>query len=440
MLKYIFLLFLIGQLSYGNSQQLYFPPISGNAWDTISPARLNWCDSEIDNLYNYLNENNTKAFVLLIDGKIVLEKYFADHTQNSLWQWASAGKVLTSFLVGIAQQEGKLSINEKSSDYLVEGWTNCTAAQEERISIRNQLTMTTGLDDEVADPYCTLDSCLIYIADAGSRWAYHNAPYTLLDQVIEKATGSSLNSYVFLKLRNQIGLTGGFVPVDYNNVFFSTARSMARFGLLILGKGNWAGNSIMTDTSYFNQMINTSQELNQSYGYLWWLNGKSSFMVPSIQRVFSGSLCPNAPPDMIAAMGKDGQFINVIPSKNMVWIRMGEAPESLPVPYLMNDQIWEYINKLSCNASTHNANEEIFQIRVFPNPANDFIKIESKHMIKKIEILDVNGKIVKLISNLTAEPSDSISIQGLVSGNYFVKATFEDGSVATEKLIKDGTI
>ena len=50
---------------------------------------------------------------------------------------------------------------------------------------------------------------------------------------------------------------------------------MARFGLLILNKGNWDGNQIMTDTNYFNQMLNSSQSLNESYGYLWWLNGKT---------------------------------------------------------------------------------------------------------------------------------------------------------------------
>ncbi len=44
----------------------------------------------------------------------------------------------------------------------------------------------------------------------------------------------------------------------------------------------------MTDNNYFNEMVNTSQSLNQAYGYLWWLNGKPSFMVPNLQTVFPG--------------------------------------------------------------------------------------------------------------------------------------------------------
>ena len=104
-----------------HAQSLYFPPLTGSAWDTIYPTTLNCCQDKIDSLYTYLDTNNTKAFILLKDGKIVLEKYFGTQTQNSVWQWASAGKTLTSFLVGMAQQEGHLSITDTSSQYLGQG-------------------------------------------------------------------------------------------------------------------------------------------------------------------------------------------------------------------------------------------------------------------------------------------------------------------------------
>ena len=221
-----------------NAQSLYFPSTTGNTWETISPQNLGYCSDKIDSLYAFLDTNNTKAFILLKDGKIVLEKYFGTHTQNSLWQWASAGKTITSFMVGVAQQEGYLSINDTTASYLGKGWTNCTPEQEEKITILNQLNMTSGLDDGVTDPFCTDANCLIYKANPGSRWAYHNGPYTLLDGVIENATQQTLNSYTTLKLKNPTGITGAFVSVGYNNVFFSNARSMARFGLLILNKGN----------------------------------------------------------------------------------------------------------------------------------------------------------------------------------------------------------
>lgn len=344
----IIMLLLFGLKSYS---QVYFPSNDSTEWDSISPLSFDYCQQNIDSLYNFLDVNNTKAFILLRDGKIVLEQYFNGHSDTSNWYWASAGKTILSFLIGVAQNDGLINIDESTSSYLSAGWTDCNIEQEEMITVRHQLTMTSGLNDNVDDPYCTIDSCLLYFTEAGTRWAYHNAPYTLLRDVIENASGLGINNYNYVKLSSQIGMNGLFVSQGYNSLFLSTARSMARFGLLMLNEGIWAGNQILADIDYFNEMINSSQDHNQSYGYLWWLNGKSSFMIPQSQYVFNGHLSPNAPADMYAAMGKNGQLINVVPSENMVWIRMGDAPGKSLVPLNLNDDIWSYINKLSCNST-----------------------------------------------------------------------------------------
>jgi hypothetical protein len=103
---------------------IYFPPTSSSVWDTTSPASLNWNITDLNNLYPYLQSKNTKAFIILKNGKIVVEKYFGSFNSDSLWYWASAGKTMTSFLVGIAQQEGIININNKTSQYLGRGWTS----------------------------------------------------------------------------------------------------------------------------------------------------------------------------------------------------------------------------------------------------------------------------------------------------------------------------
>ena len=54
------------------AQSLYFPPLSGSAWDTIAPAQLGWCPNKIDTLLQFLEDENTKAFLVLKDGKIVI--------------------------------------------------------------------------------------------------------------------------------------------------------------------------------------------------------------------------------------------------------------------------------------------------------------------------------------------------------------------------------
>jgi CubicO group peptidase (beta-lactamase class C family) len=418
----------------GTAQNLYFPPVTGNDWDTISPQRLHWCQEKIDSLYNYLDSNNTKAFILLKDGKIVLERYFGTHTQSTSWYWASAGKSLTAFLVGIARQEHFLEISDTTSAYLGPGWTACTMAQENKITVRNQLTMTSGLDDGVPDPYCTLSNCLVFKADAGSRWAYHNAPYTLLDGVMEAATGSTLNNYLALKLKTPTGMTGSYIKVDYNNLFFSTARSMARFGLLILNRGAWNGNKVMTDTAYFNQMTNTSQSLNRSYGYLWWLNGKATFMVPQSQIVFPGPLSPNAPSDMIAAMGKNGQFLNVVPSQNLVWLRMGDAPDGSDVPFLLNDQIWSYLNKLECTASSPGNNSlPDLKIRILRQQEQSGIDLVSDRIIRKVEVTDLYGRMVSIVN--CRNNRVSILFDQKIHGLVIARVQFADGTILSRKVV-----
>jgi CubicO group peptidase (beta-lactamase class C family) len=397
------------------AQNLYFPPVTGSSWETTAPQSLNWCPGRIDSLYNMLETNNTKAFILLKDGKIVLEQYFNGHTASSNWYWASAGKSLTAFLVGLAQQDSLLNINESTSKYLGAGWTACDSASESLITIRNQLTMTSGLDDGVDDHYCTLDTCLVCLAPPGTRWAYHNGPYTLLDQVMEEAAGITMNQFVNQKLRNSTGITGLFIKNGYNNVFYSTARSMARFGLLMLGRGKWNGTPVMTDTTYFHDMTHPSQSINKSYGYLWWLNGQQSFMLPGFQLVIPGYMTPDAPADAYAAMGKNGQFVSIIPSQGMVWVRMGEEPGGAAVPYLLHNLIWEYINRLPC-ASSAVKDETEMQIRIYPNPASEILTLELPEGVFSGILSDFSGHQVHSYSDLTGHTS--LNISGIPAGFY----------------------
>lgn len=331
---------------------LYFPPTGTTTWESISPSELGWDVTKLEALNTLLEDNNSRAFLVLKDGKIVIEEYFGkqfDGTTNfsvsSNWYWASAGKTLTSALAGIAEAEGDIDFDAPTSNYLGAGWTSLSATQENKITVRHQLTMTTGLDDDVTNPDCTNASCLVYTAEPGTRWAYHNAPYTLLDGVIANATGQSLNNYLTSKLKTPIGMDGQYIDTGDNNVYYSTARAMARFGLLLLNKGKWDQSQIISE-DYVNLMSTTSQNLNLSYGYLTWLNGKSSFMAPGLQTIFPTSITPNAPSDMYAAMGKNGQLINIVPSQNLVVVRMGDVPDNSLVPFLFQDEIWEILHQV----------------------------------------------------------------------------------------------
>jgi hypothetical protein len=123
-MKKAILIFIIS-VSVSYSQSIYFPPLTGNTWETVTPASLGWNTEQIDSLYNFLQAKNTKAFIVLKNGKIGLEKYFDTFSSDSIWYWASAGKTLIAFLVGIAQHEGYFNLTDTSSKYLGNGWTSC---------------------------------------------------------------------------------------------------------------------------------------------------------------------------------------------------------------------------------------------------------------------------------------------------------------------------
>jgi CubicO group peptidase (beta-lactamase class C family) len=413
------LLYLVWISCAGYSQQLYFPPVQGDEWETQTPASLNWCEGEIAPLLEFLDASGTKAFMVLKDGRIVIEHYFGSFTHDSLWYWASAGKTITAFLTGIAQQEGLLQISDPTSSYLGNGWSNASPAQELQIRIEHQLSMTTGLDDGVPDNHCTLDTCLNYLAEPGSRWAYHNAPYTLLGEVIEAAAGMGLNQFVNQKLTLPTGMNGLYLSLGYNRVFFSNARSMARFGLLMLNNGNWDGNQIMTDQSYFDQMVNSSQSLNPAYGYLWWLNGKEQFMLPQTQFVFDGPLLPDAPPDMIVAAGKNGQLLNIVPSQGLVVVRMGNEPEAGVIGMVYNNDIWQKLNAIICNTSGQGDILALNKPMVFPNPAHEGVTIRLNGKKFGFEVYNVTGQMVYSANDCIN--ICSIPARTLKKGVYIVK-------------------
>lgn len=326
------------------TDEMYFPPINSDVWETISMNDLGWNTNNIQQLRDFLINSNTEAFLILYNGKIAFEEYFNGFTATQNHTWNSAGKTLTAAMVGIAEQEDFLNIDDTSQQYLGQHWSSLTDAQEQQIRVKNHLTMTTGLDYEVDNLFSTDPSDLIYRDNPNSFWYYHNAPYTLLQSIVSRAINRDFDNYFNEKLRSKIGMNGFWFQVGFNRLYISTARSMARFGLLNLNRGNWDGTQIINQ-NYVDAMTSTSQNLNEAYGYLWWLNGKESFKLPATTATFQGKLIPNAPDDLFAGLGKNDQKLYVAPSKKLVIVRFGDASGSpLLGPSGYDNELWEKLN------------------------------------------------------------------------------------------------
>lgn len=416
------LLFLLA-LTTVSASEYYFPPNDSDEWATLKVTEIGWDNTKVDELMNFLDTTKTKGFIVLVDGKIVIEEYFNDHDKDKFWYWASAGKSLTSVLIGLAQQEGMLDINNPTSDYLCDGWTSMELEKEREIKIKHNLTMSTGLNYKGVDSDCMTPECLTFLNEAGTHWYYHNAPYRLLLDVLDSAYDKRINQITSQLIGNKIGMGG--LWIDY--VRWGKTRDMARFGSFIAAGGKWA-DDFQLDPEYYNDMISTSQEMNLSYGYLWWLNGKDKYKLPGFDLVLNGPLTPTAPMDMFAALGKNDQKIYVVPSMNMVVVRVGDdAGDGNFALSSYDTKLWEKISALFTTTSIEYKPEIPL---ISPNPASDQIVLNTDEAFDVIRIYDLQGNLVK-----ESEFTHVLNISDLSSGKYNLVLEKGGNTVEEKSLI-----
>jgi hypothetical protein len=136
----------------------------------------------------------------------------------------------------------------------------------------------------------------------------------------------------------------------------------------------------------------------------------------------------DAPMDVFAAMGKNGQIINVSPSQNLVVVRMGNEPtnEVFYVPNVYNNQIWQYLNPVICSTSSTNevAIENSFEI--YPNPTSDIIRLGQ--LLDSLSIYDATGTLV-----IHATRASELDITGLASGIYILNGKI-NGTVISKRF------
>ena len=224
--------------------------------------------------------------------------------------------------MGIAQSKGLLRIEHPVSTYLGKKWSRAPTEKESKIEIRHLLAMTSGLNKKLG-----------YECPAGERWAYNTTAYAQTLKVVSKVAEMPPNKLTQEWLANPIGMTdstwqkrnwGGKDVVAAQIGFVTTARDLARLGLLVLAKGSWNGREIVADKDFFNSSLRPSQKMNPSYGYLWWLNGGSHSRDVRTGNIVAGPLFRESPDDAVAAIGGLGRYVIVVPCLQIVVVRLGD--------------------------------------------------------------------------------------------------------------------
>jgi CubicO group peptidase (beta-lactamase class C family) len=282
---------------------------------------------------------NTRALVVVYQGKIIAERYapgFTGHTPQISW---SQGKSITAALVGILVQQGELELDQPAP---VPEWHQDPADPRREITVRDLLHMSSGLDFKnygVADSlsYTKENEHFVIYFDAvnifehainqpmdippNTRFRYRNSDPLTLGRIIRQTVEAGGGDYLTFPQRalfDRIGMRnvvletdtyGNFIMTGYD---FASAHDWARFGLLHLWDGVWLRERILPEGWVEFISSPTPTDPSRGYGGLFWLN--------------AGGALPDVPRDAFWAAGYMGQNTVIIPSLDMVVVRLGPSP------------------------------------------------------------------------------------------------------------------
>ena len=281
-------------------------------------------------------KNYSAQCVLVMSGsEVVAEWNFGSHTPSTKILVASVSKSFTSALVGIAQKNGFLNIDDKASRFITE-WTG---TKSEPVTIRQLLAMTStrsdfnlinGLQDARGQAISDARGGARHASSPGLTWAYHNASTQALELVLSRSTGESVSAFAQRELFAKMGMTTT-IEKDLKGVevvfagFMSTCRDVGKLIRLYLQKGNWNGEQILSPEyvadSLTPQVTSAAANatMNGSYGLQIWLNSDKG---TSITVGRQGSLYPNLPTDTFLFQGACRQFGVGIPSKDLTVVML----------------------------------------------------------------------------------------------------------------------
>jgi len=297
----------------------------GDDWEVSTPEAEGMDAGRLEEVATYCQAHGCRAVVVVRHGRIAWERYWGDWNKDSTDNSWSMAKSVTSALVGIAIGEGKIeSVDQSAADFIQE-WRG---TDREEITLRNLLSMTSGLlwnedyfeKSDVTTMIFSDDQPGYAIGrprfhDPGDDWYYSSGDTQIFSAIIKAATGVDAYQYAEEKLLGPIGVTGAWWDTDkVGNVMtfccvHTTARNFARFGYLYLRDGRWGDRQIVPE-EWVRESLQPSQWENIQYGYYWWLLD-----------------FPDVPNDIFEALGFLTKRIYVIPSLDIVAVRLGEGDE-----------------------------------------------------------------------------------------------------------------
>lgn len=309
--------------------------------DAMGPLPPEVDQAALDGALDYAMERedqNTRALVVAYKGKIIAERFAPGFTENTPQISWSMGKSITAALFGVVALREGFDVNDPAP---VPEWRAADDPRRE-ITIAHLLRMSSGLDFHNyglgnEDSYTTENEHFRIYFDGlnvfehavnqppdvppNTQWRYRNSDPLTIGRIVRQTVEARGENYLTFPQRalfDKIGMRnvvletdawGNFILTGYD---FASAHDWVRFGLLHLWDGVWQGERILPE--WWVDFISTPApaDTSQGYGGLWWLN--------------RGGSMSRVPADAFWASGYMGQRTMVIPSRDMVIVRLGPSP------------------------------------------------------------------------------------------------------------------
>jgi CubicO group peptidase (beta-lactamase class C family) len=276
-----------------------------------------------------------RAIVVAAHGRIVGERYGAGFSAATPLLGWSMTKSVVAGLVGILVKEGRLTLDQSA------GWSAADGGGRERIRIADLLAMTSGLRFNEAYGDVSDVTRMLYLQpdmagfaraqplahSAGEYWSYSSGTANILARIVQDAAGRLGAAYPREKLFKPLGMTSATLEADEDGTLvgssymYATARDWAKYGQFLLQDGVWQGQE-MLPRGYVAMMAAPVASSGGQYGRgLVWLWG-SEAIVPGKNPDTAFGI----PADTFWMEGHDGQSIAVIPSRELVIVRLGLTP------------------------------------------------------------------------------------------------------------------
>ena len=293
--------------------------MEGVDYQNLDEAILGAFDSSME-----MDSIRTRAVVVIYKDSLIAEKYAKGIDKDTEILGWSMTKSIVNALIGMLVKEGKMNLDDKA---LFEHWTD----ERKDITLKDMLQMQSGLAFEenyavVSDATEMLFKSEDVVERAsrnklqfpiGSQWYYSSGTTNMLAGLVRKQFDNHQDYLEFPhnQLFRKIGMNSAVMEIDESGNYigssycYATPRDWAKFGLLYLHQGNWYGEQIV-DSSWVEFSRQPAEHSAGIYGGQFWLN-------------VDHSAYEDVPDDLFSCNGFEGQYVYIIPSKDLVVVRMG---------------------------------------------------------------------------------------------------------------------